>query len=82
MSLRFNHCRICGKSEIGDATHDKLVQYGVRHYAHFACYLDAGKKLSDLPAWKVGEFPFRLLQTRGLLDEALTITAQHKETQS
>jgi hypothetical protein len=45
-----------------------MVKYGTRHYAHFRCYLDAGKTLDDLAAWKVGLFPFFLLKDRGLLD--------------
>ena len=59
-------CRFCGKSE-GD--HEKLVKYGVRHYAHHACYLDR-KPLHKLHAWQVRQFPWRLLEARGLLAEA------------
>jgi hypothetical protein len=47
-----------------------MVKYGVRHYAHFRCYLDAGKKLDDLHGWQVSQFPFALLKERGLLDQA------------
>ncbi len=56
-----------------------MVQYGVRHHAHHKCYLDAGKKLSDLHAWQVGEFPHRLLKERGLLEEAERITEAEAE---
>ncbi len=56
-------CRFCkGTSMDGDG----MVKYGVRHYAHFKCYLDADKSLDDLHAWQVGQFPFRLLKERGL----------------
>jgi hypothetical protein len=46
------------------------VQYGRRHHAHHACYLNAGKKLADLHPWQVGLFPYRLLQEHGLTKEA------------
>ena len=58
-------CRFCGKSAYD--THE-VVKYGVRHYAHFVCYLDAGKSLDDLHPWKAQSFPFRLLKERGLLN--------------
>lgn len=60
-----NTCRFCGISSYDGSG---LVKYGTRHYAHFRCYLHAGKTIDDLPAWKVGEFPYRLLEERGLLD--------------
>jgi hypothetical protein len=59
----YNHCRFCGDWRGGK------VQYGVRHYAHFKCYLDAGKKLKDLAPWKIKAFPYFLLKERGLLPE-------------
>lgn len=56
-------CRFCGEwSHSGD----RMVKYGVRHYAHFACYLDAGKSLADLHDWQIAEFPYLLLKERGL----------------
>lgn len=58
-------CRFCDDWKDWDG----LVKYGVRHYAHFKCYLDAGKKLADLHAWQVREFPYKLLKDRGLLGE-------------
>lgn len=70
-----NTCRFCGKWEVGRSADTKLVKYGVRHYAHHACYLDSGRSLDRLPAWMVGEFPFRVLQDRGLLDKAEKIIA-------
>lgn len=68
-----NTCRFCGKWEL-QSERTPLVHYGVRHYAHHRCYLDAGKKLSDLHAWQVGLFPYWVLKERGLLDEALAIS--------
>lgn len=65
---RWNTCRFCEAP-----MSDDLVKYGVRHYAHFACYLDAGKKLSDLPKHEVGRFPYFLLKDRGLLECAETL---------
>ena len=59
-------CRMC----LATTSEDCLVKYGTRHYAHFTCYLDAGKALSDLPFWQVGRFPHAILKQRGLLREA------------
>ena len=72
-------CRFCHQ----DARHNEVVKYGRRHYAHFACYLDAGKQLSDLHKWQIEGFPFRVLQDRGLMDEverltATALTGEHK----
>lgn len=58
-------CRFCGEGTAGE-----MVKYGVRHYAHFACYLDAGRPLAALSPWQVGQFPWRVLRERGLSDEA------------
>jgi hypothetical protein len=47
-----------------------VVKYGPRHYAHFRCFLE--KKLDllpQLPGWKLGEFPFRLLREFKVTDE-------------
>jgi hypothetical protein len=67
-------CRFC------DNWRDQgMVKYGPRHYAHFKCYLDAGKKLDDLPAWMVGEFPFFLLKERGLLTHPKCVDAAELE---
>ena len=60
-------CRFC-KDHRG-----KMVKYGVRHYAHHNCYLEAGKKLEDLHAWQIREFPYRVLQERGLLSRAMEL---------
>jgi hypothetical protein len=63
------NCRFCKDHE------DAPVKYGTRHYAHFNCYLDAGKRLEDLHGWQVNNFPYRLLKERGLLAEAERLTA-------
>jgi hypothetical protein len=56
-------CRFCGNWYGGGP----MVRYGVRHSAHFDCYLDAGKSLDDLRPWQVKEFPRHILKQRGLL---------------
>jgi hypothetical protein len=58
-------CRFC-KRYMGS---DEGVKYGVRHWAHFKCYLDAGKDLFKLPRHQVGRFPYKLLKARGLIDK-------------
>lgn len=63
-------CRFCGKS----AHHARLLKYGVRHYAHHDCYLDAGKTLDQLSKWQVERFPYIILKQRGLDAEALRIS--------
>jgi hypothetical protein len=63
-------CRFCKDHS------EARLKYGRRHYAHFKCYLDAGRKLSDLHPWQVGEFPFRLLKDRGLEAEAYAALAE------
>ena len=68
MTIRINTCRFCGDWEKDSA---RLVQYGTRHYAHHACYLDAGKTLAELKyRSEVGAFPWKLLRERGLMAEA------------
>lgn len=61
-------CRFCKESDC-DGT-DTMVKYGVRHYAHYRCYLDAGRLLSDLHDWQIVHFPLKALTEFGLLDEA------------
>lgn len=63
--MSYNTCRFCKKFETDSS---RLVKYGTRHYAHFKCYLDAGKTIDGLSVWQVGQFPYRLLKERGLLD--------------
>lgn len=67
-----NQCRFC------ESRDQSLVKYGVRHYAHFHCYLDAGKSLDDIWAWQVRQFPYRLLKERGLLAVASEIIEREK----
>lgn len=60
------NCRLCGKENIA---HDAdMLKYGVRHYAHYECFLaikgDEGLRL--LPAWKIGTIPYRLLKQYNL----------------
>jgi hypothetical protein len=72
---QFNTCRFCD-----DHMSQNLVKYGTRHYAHFECYLDAGKSLADLHKWQVELFPYFLLKERGLLAEAEAIIGSQHET--
>lgn len=65
-------CRFCGES----APDGELVKYEVRHYAHHACYLDAGKPLRGLWAWQIHQFPYALLKARGLLPELTVIESE------
>ena len=65
-----NQCRFC------EDRSQNMVKYGVRHYAHFKCYLVAGKKLSDLQAWKVGQFPWKVIKDHGLEQEAWAICSE------
>lgn len=61
-------CRFCKKFD------DRLIAYGPRHYAHPACYLKAGKKLSALKPYVIGLFPYKLLKEHDLLEEAARLT--------
>ncbi len=60
------NCRLCHNY----ALERDCVKYAHRHYAHFRCYLDAGKPISALSVYDLEHFPYRLLRDRGLLDEA------------
>lgn len=68
----FCTCRFCGKSE---HHYERVVKYGVRHYAHHNCYLAAGKPLSDLHRWQLEQFPYRVLQAHNMMGEAETLIA-------
>lgn len=63
-------CRFCGEF----VHHTDEVKYQVRHYAHFSCYLDAGKLLADLHPWQVNLFQYRVLADRDLLEVATLLT--------
>ena len=65
--MRWRHCRIC-KQQADDS---RLVKYAVRHYAHFRCYLEAGKSLADLSSWQVSLFPARILKDHELLEQTI-----------
>lgn len=69
-------CRFC--KETSYHPEKEGVRYAVRHFAHFKCYLDAGKSLDNLTPWQVGLFPFQLLKAKGLIDQATKITAARK----
>lgn len=62
--MALSTCRFCKD------WHGEMVKYGVRHYAHFDCYLKAGKKLEALHPWQIREFPYRVLKDHNLLDRA------------
>ncbi len=51
-----NTCRFCKQW-----TSDDLLKYGTRHYAHWSCYIKAGKSLSDLRDWQIVTVPYRLV---------------------
>ena len=59
-------CKFCHEH----ADDDDLLRYAKRHYAHHRCYLDAGKPLNDLPDRLIVQFPYRLLEERGLTGDA------------
>lgn len=72
------YCTICKTHEHDE---DRLLKHSVRHYAHFKCWLDAGRGLETLKPWQVGKFPFRLLKERGLLEQAEAILDADKQAQ-
>lgn len=77
MECGVNTCRFCRQWERNGK--DNLLKYGVRHYAHYECYLNAGKQLEDLHAWQVGHFPFRLLEEKKLLLRANAIMVENEK---
>lgn len=70
-------CRFCKKT----AHSARMVKYGVRHYAHPECYLDH-HDISSLEPWQVGNIPWRLLQERGLADQAAEIVHTYADCAS
>jgi hypothetical protein len=68
-------CRFCKKLI------DQGVKYGPRHYAHFECYLDAGKRLDDLTKFQISQFPFRVIKDRGLLVHAELLVSSTSSVQ-
>jgi hypothetical protein len=63
--MSINTCRFCKTS----AEHGWLVKYGTRHYAHPTCYLDAGKKVSELSDWQQSQFDRKLQDWKQLLQQ-------------
>lgn len=57
------NCRFCNNWR-----DQGMVKYGPRHHAHFRCFLENGKSLHKIPAWRLGDFPFRLLKEFGITD--------------
>ena len=62
-------CRICKKDS--GAYHDdqRMLKYGVRHYAHYHCWLDKKgiNSFDGLSRWKLRQFPFFSVKEAGLL---------------
>jgi hypothetical protein len=72
----YQTCRFCGKSG-----YDGMVRYGVRHNAHFRCFLEAKgaagyRKLHD---WQMVDFPYRLLEEFGLIGDAIEANRRIEE---
>lgn len=69
-----NTCRFCKETEFHP---DRVgVMYSTRHFAHFVCYLNAGKPLEALTKWQVSRFPWQLLKARGLMEQATKLMAK------
>lgn len=66
-----NTCRFCKEQGFEDRD---FVRYGLRHYAHWQCFLDAGRSLADLSKFQRGRVPLWMLRNnpglREILDEA------------
>jgi hypothetical protein len=77
MGQEFATCRFC-KETIFFARNTPYIKYGVRHYAHPTCFLEAGHTLDELSDWQLGELPYSWLKEKGLLEEVekrLTVSA-------
>lgn len=75
MERHYMTCRFCKQSGHRD---EDFVKYGTRHYAHYSCYLNAGKSLSALQDWKILRFPFRLLKQKAEW-EAIAMAAYRRQ---
>jgi hypothetical protein len=73
-------CQFCekvngqtGRNQPASLRYEGKLKYGVRHYAHFECFLVNKGVLAfrELPGWKMAQFPYRLLKEWGLLDVAV-----------
>lgn len=64
-----NTCRFCGGCE----SHNDLIKYGVRHYAHAKCGLQAkGAAFFDsLHDWQIRNFPYFAAKDAGLEGELM-----------
>jgi hypothetical protein len=71
-------CRFCKSWK----HEDRMVKYGVRHYAHYECFLDAGHKLEELHDWQIVRFPYRLLKERGLIEAAEAAQARQAKQEA
>lgn len=62
-------CRLCGESA---PDRERLVKYGVRHYAHPQCAFKAwgAAFLDRLTPFQIGRLPYGPLKRAGLLEEA------------
>lgn len=56
-------CRYCKQDN-----RERMVKYGTRHYAHFACFLElkGTEGLKDLHAWQLRQFPWILVKEKGI----------------
>ena len=68
-------CRFYGVVEYDP---NKVVKYGVRHYAHHRCYLAARRSITDLHDWQITNFPYRVIKEFGLDDIALAAALREK----
>jgi len=63
--LALPSCRLCGGMRYTRES-GTFVQYGPHHYAHQACYLEAGKSFDALTPEQQAEFPKWLLRRYSL----------------
>ena len=59
-------CRLCRRIGGARRRKGKFVQYGPGHYAHQACYLEAGRDFYALEPEQQAEFPSPLLRRYGI----------------
>lgn len=78
MAHTLSTCRFCGEIVRADGG----VKYAVRHYAHYACYLDAGKRLEGLHEWQIKRFPWKVLRNRNLLGKAEGLTEPDPDSEN
>jgi hypothetical protein len=63
----YKTCRFCGEGGF-----DGMVKYGVRHHAHYRCFLEAkgANGYLGLHDWQMVDFPYNLLVEFGLTSDA------------